>query len=169
MALAQRRIVPSARNALKSRYHFTGATARSIRMIGSSSSDAKAEVEVGSTMLANDPPVFGEWAHSPFATALGLHEGIKRHRVWIRRGNWERKGLLAWARSKNLTEPPPGKNWSIMVYKRGRRRSSHKFFGKDMGAAQHKDDAEDAILRALASVVGDQYIAPLGGAGSVRH
>lgn len=169
MALAQRRIVPSARNALKARYNFSGESARSIRMIGRKHTATKAEVEVGSTMLANDPPVFGQWAHSPFATVLGLHEGIKRHLVFIRYGGWERKGLVEWARAHGIAEPPRSKNWAITVYKRGRRRSAHKFFGKDMGAAQHKDDAEEAILRALAGVIGNQYIAPLGGAGAMRH
>lgn len=158
--IATTAILPAARGILRRRYHFSGRAAQSLGVLDAGHSRGAAWVEMGTTLAANDPPVFGEWAASPFIYPLGLHEGIKAHRVWIRRPGWsppERRGLAEWAHARRIPDPG-GQWWSIRVYRRGRAGSRWPFL--HMATMQRRIDIEDAIMMSLDRAIRGAAAAP---------
>ena len=142
VTIANQNIIPQAQTNLVGRY-WTGATARSLRILGGRTDASGAHLYLGSRLRADDPPMgagkSAKWLTVPFFYPLGIHEGIKQHRVWIwgRGGAFHRENLEAWARSKGLS-PPKGAEWfgwSIRVWRGGRARTRKPFLWRAIQAS----------------------------------
>lgn len=170
--IARRNVVPMARRVLGRRYNWTGRAARAIRITGTgdrgymgpgekTTHGPWVEIGLDPDVLAEDP-LYGRWAAEQFSVPTALHEGIKRHRVWIRHWSWgnrRRENLARWAIAHlGHTDPGPGKSWSIMVYRRGRKKSRHPYLWT--AALVQRERFTDAIGSALHRSLG-QSGAPL--------
>lgn len=138
---AGQKAVHQARSNLRRKYHWRGRSGASIKVadygVGARGRKPFISIRPSPDEIA-ESPTFGRWAQDRFSVPTGLHEGIKRHRVFLRYGAWERKGLIAWARAHGIPEPPRGKNWAMMVYSGSRAGNAEPFLA-DAVRAKHDD------------------------------
>lgn len=147
--LALRKVLPYARRNLRVRYHWTGKAAGSLRVMDHGAAQGKVHISLGTDLAAERG--FGKWADTDFIYPTGLHEGIKRHKVFIRYGGRERKELKRWALAHGFRDPGPTRNWVITVYSKGRRQTAWPFLWGAVTANQTRfaDTLADALDTAI--------------------
>lgn len=96
---------------------------------------------------------FGKWAWrtSPFSVPSALHEGIKRHWVWLKTSSFRRPELIRWARAHGFMEPPG--NWGMMVYPGTRSDSAEPALDNAVQAFHTSEVFQDRIAQELDEVL----------------
>lgn len=149
MHVAKTKIIPTAIRRLRMQYRWRGRVGRSLEA-WASARPGEAKLTVGTDLRA-ERPLFGKWAGG-YVFPVGLHEGIKRHWVWVKAPGIDRPLFREWVREHlgaQAVEKMQKERWfGLRVFKRGRRRTATHFLSAAV-QFEHRLDLEHSISDAI--------------------
>ncbi|KKM05901.1 hypothetical protein LCGC14_1749420 [marine sediment metagenome] len=129
LALAKRRIIPQATRWLQWKYHWRGRVGRSLEAYSYVRYGKGTYLTIGTGLKAEEP-LFGKW-QGGYVFPIGLHEGIKRHRVWVKRPGIKRPLFEQWVKEHLSAETVRRMNesryFSLRVFRGGRQKTKNPF------------------------------------------